>query len=202
MIEKKAVLFDLDGVLVDACAIHYQALNLTLQARGHDPIPMDKHLDYYNGLPTKTKLKLMCITGEEALVIEEQKQKATISLIESNVKRDSEKVKLLLDLHRTGYALGCVTNCSPKTAAMMLSKAGLLRHLNTVVTNADVQHPKPSPEGYQLAMTRLQVLSRNTWIVEDSPKGIMAAKATGAGVIAVNGPEEVTLRLLLRYLLK
>lgn len=202
MIDKQAILFDLDGVLVDACDLHYQALNLTLQARGFEPITMEKHLDCYNGLPTKTKLKLMGILEDEAKVIEAQKQQVTISLIETTIKRDNEKVRLLVDLRRTGYAIGCVTNCSPKTAALMLSKAGLLRYISTVVTNADVKDPKPSPEGYQLAMTRLGVLVSNTWIVEDSPKGIMAAKASGAGVITVKGPEEVTLRLLMRYLLK
>ena len=198
---RRAIIFDLDGVLVDACELHYAALNLTLQARGHDPIPMDKHLDVYNGLPTKTKLKLMGIPEDEAKIIEDLKQKATISLIETTIKYDDKKVRLVKELRRLGFFLACVTNCSPKTAGLMLVKSGVLRYMSVVITNADVKDPKPSPESYNLAMVRLQVQPKNCFIVEDSPKGIMAGKASGAKVISVSGPEEVTMKLLGRYIL-
>jgi HAD superfamily hydrolase (TIGR01509 family) len=195
-----AVLFDLDGVLVDACDLHYQALNEALVAHGFEAIQLDKHLDFYNGLPTKTKLHLMGIPQEKAKEIEATKQDLTIKLIETTIKRDTEKIKLLQDLKKLGHMIACVTNCSPKTAALMLAKSGLIRYINVVVTNAEVKDPKPSPEGYNLAMTKLRVNPQNCIVVEDSPKGIAAGKASGARVIQVKNPSEVTIRVLMRYL--
>jgi beta-phosphoglucomutase len=198
---KKAVLFDLDGVLVDACDLHYQALNWALAEKGFEPISHDKHLDVYNGLPTMTKLHLMGLSVADSAVVNQAKQAATVKLIESTIKKDKGKIQLLQELRRMGCSLACVTNCSPTTAALMLSRAGLLRYISVVVTNADVQDPKPSPEGYKLAMTRLVVQPKDCVVVEDSPKGIMAGKASGASVISVRDPSEVTIKLLARYIL-
>ena len=53
----KAVLFDMDGVLVEAKEWHYQALNQALEAKGFKAISRHEHLSTYDGLPTKDKLR-------------------------------------------------------------------------------------------------------------------------------------------------
>jgi len=198
----KVILFDLDGVLVDACDFHYKALNHALLELGYPEISKEKHLDVFNGLPTKTKLKLMRIPEDKSVVIDELKQKYTIEFIKKDVQRDEDKISLLKELRKSGLQIGCVTNCSPSTAGLMLSRSGLLRYISIVVTNADVVNPKPSPEGYSLAMTRMQVAAKDVMIVEDSPKGVAAAKASGAKIVlSVKGPQEVTFKLIMGYIL-
>jgi HAD superfamily hydrolase (TIGR01509 family) len=78
----------------------------------------------------------------------------------------------------------------------MLTYAGLLDSLDVLVTNQDVKNPKPNPECYFLAMEKLGVLPAETVIVEDSPYGIQAAKASGATVVTVASVNEVTLDIL------
>jgi HAD superfamily hydrolase (TIGR01509 family) len=78
----------------------------------------------------------------------------------------------------------------------MLTYAGLRDFLDVLVTNQDVREPKPNPECYLLAMEKLGVLPVETVIVEDSPYGIQAAKASGAKVITVASVNEVTLDIL------
>ena len=57
----ECILFDLDGVLVDACDWHYEALNSSLISFGFSPITREEHLHKYNGLPTKIKLEMLNI---------------------------------------------------------------------------------------------------------------------------------------------
>ena len=59
----KCVLFDLDGVLVDACEWHYEALNLALQEVAGIMIERSEHESTFNGLPTKTKLNILTDQG-------------------------------------------------------------------------------------------------------------------------------------------
>ena len=75
----------------------------------------------------------------------------------------------------------------------MLEKTGQLQYMDFVISNEDVSSPKPSPEGYNIAIEKLTLQPKECMIVEDAPKGIEAAKQTGANVYEVSGYNEVTL---------
>jgi HAD superfamily hydrolase (TIGR01509 family) len=79
----------------------------------------------------------------------------------------------------------------------MLEKTGQLRYMDFVISNEDVSSPKPSPEGYNIAIEKLNLQPKECMIVEDAPKGIEAAKQTGANVYEVSGYNEVTLENIL-----
>ena len=87
----KAVLFDLDGVLVDACDWHYDALNRALKKVMGFEISREEHLTTYNGLPTAVKLKMLNITDNKAIFVEELKQKYTLDIIKENATIMLEK---------------------------------------------------------------------------------------------------------------
>ena len=55
----KAIIFDLDGVLVDTKKIHFEALNLALKKFGHNEITFEDHIKIFDGLPTTEKLKIL-----------------------------------------------------------------------------------------------------------------------------------------------
>ena len=79
----------------------------------------------------------------------------------------------------------------------MLEKTGQLQYMDFVISNEDVSSPKPSPEGYNIAIEKLNLQPKECMIVEDAPKGIEAAKQTGANVYEVSGYNEVTLENIL-----
>ena len=66
-----------------------------------------------------------------------------------------------------------------------------------LISNEDVSSPKPSPEGYKIAIERLDLNLKECMIVEDSPKGIDAAHKSGSNVYEVSGYFEVTLENVL-----
>lgn len=185
----KAILFDLDGTLVDACELHYEALNRALQENSGFSISREEHLSTFNGLPTKKKLEILSsqnrVSPEDFGYIDSLKQGYTKLFIQ-HMKKDSAKVFMLDCLKRSGIKVACVTNCSKDTAEEMLNRTGMLPFIGLLITNSDVTHPKPHPEGYQKAMFLLNVSPEETMIIEDADKGVEAAQAAGAKVVRMD----------------
>lgn len=191
----KAVLFDLDGVLVDACDWHYEALNRALAEVAGYEISRHDHETTYNGLPTKVKLKSLADQGfiQESQMekISDLKQELTMSVIEDLCKVDLTKIQLMRKLTQEGFKIACVTNSIRKTACMMLQKSGIYDYMDCIISNEDISNAKPHPEGYIKALVLLNCLPEDAIIVEDSPKGIQSANMTGAKVVEVANATEV-----------
>lgn len=192
----KAVLFDLDGVLVDACDWHYEALNRALREVADYEISRHDHETRFNGLPTKVKLSMLVdervITEDQITSISDLKQFLTTKVIEDLCKEDESKIQLMRKLTQQGFKIACVTNSIRKTATMMLKNSGVYEYMDCIISNEDITHAKPHPEGYIKALVMLDCLPSNAIIVEDSPKGIQAAEMTGAKVVVVANATEVT----------
>ncbi len=199
MSKVKAVLFDMDGVLIDAREWHYEALNDVLEIFGYR-ISRDMHEDRYDGLSTAKKLQML--TKEVGLpvhihgMINRIKQDRTLRIAAQKCYPNVSHQVLISRLRNLDIKVGVVTNSIRQTTEFMLTYAGLLESLDVLVTNQDVDEPKPNPECYLIAMEKLGVLPSETVIVEDSPYGIAAAKASGATVVTVTSVDEVTLDLL------
>ena len=196
----KAILFDLDGVLVNACEWHYEALNQALTMICGEKIERKEHDEKFNGLPTSKKLDILHKEGRIEKTHFEKvwnlKQLLTEDVINKYAKKAEEKTHMLSQLASTGYRVGCVTNSIKKSAELMLKKTGQFDFLEIIITNEDVTNPKPDPEGYITAMVTLGCSPAETVIVEDSYKGQQAAMASGAHLIKVNDASDVTLQLL------
>ena len=194
----KAILFDLDGVLVNMPDGHYEALNKTLELFGAT-ISEEEHYNYFNGLPSKKKIEELEKQGRLPSGLKEfinrVKQKHTKSVIPKYCAPDYSKIILLEQLKKKGYKLACCSNSIKETLHMMLKSAQLFDHFDLVIGNDEVKKPKPDPEMYLLAFKLLGVKPKECIIVEDSPHGIAAAKASGATVYAVRNPEDVNLSL-------
>lgn len=196
----QAVLIDLDGCLVDMCDVHYHALNRALKQVANYIIPLEEHYARFNGLPTKEKLKKLVkenkINEKQIDVVYQLKQTYTISEIKNRITFDNDKVNILGYLKNRKYKLGCVTNSIRDTTELMLRQAGFYSYMNVVITNQDVDFPKPHPAPYLLAMQKLNVNCNQTLIVEDSEVGLMSAKSSGAHILKINGPKDLTIKLI------
>ena len=197
---KKLIIFDMDGVLVDACEWHKEALNQSLLHIAGIFISDHEHYAIYNGLPTKVKLKKMCDLGllseTDIDTIEHLKQQKTIDIIKQKASKRPEKIELLKFLKQNNYFIACYTNSIRETTELMLEKTGILELFDIILTNQDVKNAKPDPEGYNKIIDFFDLTPGEVIIVEDSPKGIEAATKTGSTVCIVNNPDEVTLELI------
>lgn len=194
----KAIIFDLDGVLVDATDWHFQALNKALKLFGYE-ISQDEHRSVYNGLPTSEKLKLM--TERKGLaeglhkIIKVLKRKYTDEEVAKLCKPSHEKQILLTNLKKAGYKLACCSNAQKYSVLNMLKGANIDSFFDFVIGNDEGFKPKPAPDIYLAVFKLLKVKPTETIVIEDAAHGIEAAKTAGAKVIAVKGHEDVNLSL-------
>jgi HAD superfamily hydrolase (TIGR01509 family) len=190
----KAILFDLDGVLVDATEWHYDALNRALGLFGYN-IPRYEHLTTYNGLPTRKKLEMLSVEkgfprGLHSLV-NKIKQKYTREEILRNCTPVFEKEFMVHQFKREGYLLAVCSNSIRESVELMLRGSGLWELFDCVLSNEDVKQAKPDPEIYFVACERLGVKPPEALIVEDAPHGIEAARRCGGVLCEVAGFNEV-----------
>lgn len=200
MINKKpkAILFDLDGVLVNMPDGHYEALNKALSLFGAH-IEKDEHYSCFNGLPTRKKIEELEKQNRLPLglkeIINSIKQKYTKEIIPKYCPPDYSKIILLTHLKNKGFLLGCCSNSVKETLRLMLKSAHLYDYFDLVIGNDEIINPKPHPEIYITTFKRLGVLPIECIIVEDSKHGIESAKASGAHVYEVRNCEDVNLEL-------
>lgn len=193
----KAILFDLDGVLVSACDWHRDALNSALVKHGYEAINDVDHETRFNGLPTLTKLEMLGVTNPGE--ISKTKQEITLKYIRRRCRYDNAKALLMQRIREKGLLLGVCSNAVRASVDLMLKRTGIFHYFDTILSNEDVVRSKPDPEIYLKAMFNIGVKPEETLIVEDSPKGITAAEASGATVIIVNNPSEVIEELFYDY---
>ena len=187
------IIFDLDGVLVDAKTIHYDALNKALGKKY--AIDWNEHLSKYDGLKTNQKLKLL--TKEKGLdpsmydAVWKEKQKYTIEALRE-IKPNQTLQSILSALSEDGYKIAVCSNSIRKTILTVLSKLGVIDFVDLILSNEDVKNSKPHPEMYWKAMSMMDVLPEQTLIIEDSPYGLKAAYSSNAHVMRVKNPQEVS----------
>lgn len=192
----KAIIFDMDGVLIDAQEWHYEALNNALGLFGMEISRYD-HLVTYDGLPTKRKLEML--SRERGLPValhyflNELKQVFTMEITACRCKPSFQQQYALSRLRNDGYKIAVCSNSIRATIQLMMEKSGLLQYLDFFLSNQDVVNGKPDPEIYQKAIERLALTPQDCLIVEDNPNGIAAAKASGAHVLEVSSVSDVTL---------
>ena len=194
-----AILFDLDGVIIDFCDNHFEALNLALLDHGYNPISYQEHINVFNALTTKNKLDILLkedkIRKESLEDISNSKQEHTSVMI-NNVKKDWNKIKIFQKLYQDGYKIGCVTNSIRKTCESILSRLGIIEYFNILVCNEDVKFNKPYPDPYKKACLELKVNPRNVLCIEDSDKGVKSALNAVCRVLKVNNSKNVTYNLI------
>ncbi len=197
----KLIIFDLDGVLVEAKQIHYKALN---QALGKNySIEWDEHLSTYDGLKTDQKLKIL--TERKGLPVElytniwDKKQQLTLKALR-DLKPNLGIKSTIKQLSKEGYKIACCSNSIRKSVLTMLSKLDLIEYMDLILSNEDVKNSKPHPEIYWKAISMMECLPEEVLIIEDSPYGLLAASRSKSNIMRVGSPSDVTYSNINKYL--
>jgi len=191
----KLVIFDLDGVLVEAKNIHYQALNEALGKKY--AISWNEHLSTYDGLKTTQKLNMLTnrkgLSVDEHQSIWERKQQITLQKLKQ-LGTDDTLIELMDWLSTNGYKIAVCSNSIRKTVLTVLSKLGIMEFMDYIISNEDVDNSKPHPEMYWTAISKMKSLPEETLIVEDSPYGLLAAARSKSHILRVKNTKETNLK--------
>ena len=192
----KLVIFDLDGVLVDARELHYEALNLALSSVDEKYIiSRDEHLSTFDGTSTKKKLDMLTelkgLPKDSHNLVWRLKQDKTLEIIDK-FDIDSRIKGILKKLKSDGYHVACATNSIRETAKLQLIRKGFFEHIDFLYSNQDVNNTKPNSEIYLRCMIKVGVNPNETVIVEDSHIGRKGALSSGAHLCAVEDSSDVS----------
>lgn len=191
----KAILFDMDGVLIDAQDWHYEALNQALEVFGYS-ISRDAHLTTFDGLPTRQKLKMLSASRDLPVGLHEflndLKQMHTMAITQQKCKPTFNHQFAFRMLKENGKLIGVCSNSVRQSVMTMMRLSNLDAYLDIVYSNEDVAYGKPNPEMYVSAMRDLNVAADETLILEDNDHGIQAAIESGAHLMKIGTPGDVT----------
>ena len=180
-----AVLFDMDGTLVDSTAAVERAW--TAWAVRHD-LPVEEVLATCHGDSAEATVRRWLPWLDEVGVGTEVAGHLAQECIDlDDVRPAKGALELIRLLEERAVPWAVVTNAPERLAAARLGAAGI--NPPALVTLDDVCHGKPSPEGFIEAARRIDVAIDRCLAVEDSPSGIQAASASGARVVVVGRAE-------------
>jgi beta-phosphoglucomutase len=189
----KAILFDMDGVLIDAKEWHYESLNRALSLFG-SPISREDHLSLYDGLPTAVKLQQLTergfIPNELHKFINELKQIYLNQIIYEKCKPIFSKQNALSRLKTDGYKIAVCSNSIKSSIELMMQRSKLDVYLDLILSNQDVSNPKPNPEIYVKAINSFGLTPSECLILEDNQHGLEAAWGSGAHVLQIHDIKE------------
>ncbi|HXO74059.1 MAG TPA: HAD family phosphatase [Puia sp.] len=186
----KAVIFDMDGVLVDSEPL-YIGMNQKFFRELGAVIPIEEHQTFVGisaiGMWSYIREKFSLEYTVEELIQKEKDMKfLLLQQTELRALRGSEE--LLAGLRRRNIAIALGTSSLRKNAELILDKTGLRPYFDVLTTGEDVRRGKPNPDLFLLAAERLNKAPHECIVIEDSTNGVKAAKAAGMVCIALSNP--------------
>ncbi|PSJ27951.1 hydrolase [Streptosporangium nondiastaticum] len=182
-----AVIFDLDGTLVDSEPNYYEAGRRVLEQYGVPGFSWEEHTRFI-GIGTRETLEaLRREYGIEAPVDEllAAKNRAYLELARAHTEAFPEMRRFVDLLHGAGVPLAVASGSSRAAIEAVLARTGLGGVLTTLVSAEEVEHGKPEPDVFLEAARRLGAAPGDCVVVEDAPPGAEAARRAGMGCVAV-----------------
>jgi HAD superfamily hydrolase (TIGR01509 family) len=194
MSKLKAVIFDMDGVLVDSEPWHYKIEKILYKKLGID-VPEEVHLTYlgtagdfmYGDLKARYNLNK---SVEELLIWDDEYRIKYFDEIKELAANQGIE-KLLQELKGNGIGTAVATSSTPGIVDVLLKKCNLSSYFDHIVTTEHAGKSKPEPDVYILAAQKLGVKSDDCVVIEDSKNGIKAAKGAKMFCVSYQPEKEI-----------
>jgi sugar-phosphatase len=177
-VECSALLFDMDGVLIDSTPAVERVWREWAVNHGFEPVEVVRAA---HGRPSITTIREY-LPNADHLAENREVERREIEDLEGIIALPGA-MELLSALPRERWAI--VTSCTRPLAEVRLRAAGLPRPI-TLITSSDVKNGKPAPEPYIKAAQMLGFVAEDCIVVEDAPAGVRAGKSAGAKVIGIS----------------
>ncbi len=184
----RAIVFDMDGVVLDSPPMHLLTWQRTLAPLGIELTAADHYP--LEGLPTEITAQRLterflgeACSNEEARRLASAKRALFRDIFEPTLVQGI--LPLLHDLRGRGYRLGLVTGSARSVVDESLAPTGVLGFFEVVITGDEVARGKPDPEPYRTAAARLGLAPSQCLAIENAPLGISSARAAGLGCVAL-----------------
>jgi beta-phosphoglucomutase family hydrolase len=183
--ETRAVLWDLDGVLVDSAWVHYEAFRELFGSMGRE-LTEDEFARLFGRRNDAIFREVLGeLRAEEVSRLAARKEEAFRRRIADRVEALPGARELVKRLSETGVRQAIVSSTPRANIELILRSLGLVGSFEAIVGEEDVRRGKPDPEGFQTAARRLGVRPEECVVLEDAPEGIAAGNAAGMRCVGV-----------------
>ena len=190
----KAVLFDLDGTLIDSEYFHYECWNEILEDYGIQ-LAYPDWLKNYAGIPLPQNAKNLLTKYQINAALEDVVKRREALTLERLKTKDvglmPYALVMIKFLYERKLLLAIVTSSPREDVEAIFDRNGLRDYFTLIITRSDVVQNKPDPEGYLKCCAALGQKKEECIVFEDTLNGIKAAKAAGLRCIAIQSNLEV-----------
>jgi len=182
----KAIIFDMNGVIIDDEAIHELAFNKVLEKYDFQL----SHQEYFQYCMGKTdRLGFEIIAQNKNINIDinraiKDKNDYYLKLFPNHKKTYPDVIELIRSLSQN-HKLGLCSGSVKEEVALVLKEFKVTDYFRAITTSEDITHSKPDPEPYLLTAQKLNILPDQCLVIEDSPSGVQSAKGAGMTCIGV-----------------
>lgn len=183
----KAVLFDMDGLMIDSEPLHLMAFNRILDKYGKN-LTEEENTKRYIGVSDIDAAKDMVVRFDlpiSAKRLTKDKQEEYRKLFRTQLVAQPSLIELLNDLKKNSYKTAIASSSTLEEIRMVVEGLKMSSLIDMICSAEEVENGKPAPDVYLLAAKRLNVDSSECLVLEDTPKGVQAGKAAGMNIFAV-----------------
>lgn len=188
----KAIIFDMDGVLINTEPLHYKCWREVVKEDG-----IDLAYDAYKGCIGATRDVLLDILKEHYdkvyenpdELMQRMKNKKLAIIEKEGFPMLSGLKESIETLHRAGYQLAVASSSPQDAIEMTLDAVGIRPYFDSTTSGSEVVHSKPAPDIFLRAMEKLHLTPSDCLVVEDSTNGGKAAAAAGMKCVWFHNPD-------------
>ena len=182
----QAILFDLDGLMVDSEPHSLASWEAVLQERGVtlDQLTIDSILGLRIDATARTLIDKYHLP-DTVQGLSDAKTEYQIAHLDGNVQPMPGLIELLDEIDRRDLKKAVASSGIHRYVEAVLRANGLLDRFSVIITGDQVAHGKPAPDVFLAAAHALHVEPQHCLVLEDAPAGVQAAKAAGMTCIAV-----------------
>ena len=187
----KAVVLDMDGLMIDSEPLHCRAYDRVLKEFGLG-LSEQENSERYVGISDKDIADEMVGRyglGLPAAELVRRKQEAYLELLRGGVAPQPGLFELLRDLHDLGLKKAIASSSMPNEIEIVMDSLRIRSYVEVYCSAAQVERGKPAPDLFLLAASKLSVPPESCLVLEDAPAGIAAARAAGMYSIAIPSRE-------------
>nr|WP_294789966.1 HAD family phosphatase [uncultured Mucilaginibacter sp.] len=183
-----AVIFDMDGTMVDNTPYHYRTWKVLFEKYGLGDLTSQTYYSEFSGVPVfDTVQRLFGDSRDNTALQQLVKEKETVyqDLYTKHAVPVNGLVELLTELKQAGVKLAIASSASIHDINFVLDRIHVRDYFDVIVDGSQVIKGKPSPEIFLKTAEHLQTLPENCAVIEDSIAGIKAGNAAGMKVIGI-----------------
>lgn len=184
----KAVIFDMDGLMIDTESLHNESFKAVLEEYGVKPVPNKQGVIHISGISSKDnweRFKKQYNFEADNNELSRKKHKIHLNLLSKNVTAMPGLFKLLKELQANHIKMAIASSSIREQINLVTTRLRIADYFQAIISGEDVINGKPAPDIFLKAAEALNVRPLDCLVLEDAPSGVAAGKSAGMKVVAI-----------------